>query len=144
MKYYTPNWLNCLIVCPFWAKSRQVLFLKAWEINAIMKRKDSSYVRTLSDQGKLQLLQTSVNILYTEKYICIIHHACTCTTDYFVCNRQAFCSLTSLSSKYSIEIRQSKKGNLFLEKQNTVQYGIRSIACLVSVVGHYCCKLKVK
>ena len=34
---------------------------------------------------------------------------------------------TSLSSKYSIGTRQSKKGNLFLERQNTVQYGIRSI-----------------
>ena len=21
MKYYAPNWFNCLIVCPFWAKS---------------------------------------------------------------------------------------------------------------------------
>ena len=20
-KYYAPNWFNCLIVCPFWAKS---------------------------------------------------------------------------------------------------------------------------
>ena len=36
-------------------------------------------------------------------------------------------SFTSLSSKYSIGTRQSKKGNLFLERQNTVQYGIRSI-----------------
>ena len=34
---------------------------------------------------------------------------------------------TSLSSKYSIVTRQSKKGNLFLERQDTVQYGIRSI-----------------
>ena len=34
---------------------------------------------------------------------------------------------TSLSSKYSIGTRQSKKGNLFLERQNTVQYDIRSI-----------------
>ena len=34
---------------------------------------------------------------------------------------------TSLSSKYSIGTRQSKKGNLFIERQNTVQYGIRSI-----------------
>ena len=34
---------------------------------------------------------------------------------------------TSLSSKYSIGTRQSKKGNLFLERQNTVQYGVRSI-----------------
>ena len=34
---------------------------------------------------------------------------------------------TSLSSKYSLGTRQSKKGNLFLERQTTVQYGIRSI-----------------
>ena len=34
---------------------------------------------------------------------------------------------TGLSSKYSIGTRQSKKGNLFPERQNTVQYGIRSI-----------------
>ena len=34
---------------------------------------------------------------------------------------------TSLSSKHSLGTRQSKKGNLFLERQNTVQYGIRSI-----------------
>ena len=34
---------------------------------------------------------------------------------------------TSLSSKYSIGIRQSKKANLVLERQSTVQYGIRSI-----------------
>ena len=33
----------------------------------------------------------------------------------------------SLSSKHSIGTRQSKTGNLFLERQNTVQYGIRSI-----------------
>ena len=34
---------------------------------------------------------------------------------------------TSLSSKYSIGTRQSKKDNLFMERQDTVQYGIRSI-----------------
>ena len=34
---------------------------------------------------------------------------------------------TGLSSKHSIGTRQSRRGNLFLERQNTVQCGIKSI-----------------
>ena len=51
-KYYAPNWLDCLIVCPFMGKVRQALFQKAWEINAVMKRNDSNCVGILSDQGE--------------------------------------------------------------------------------------------
>ena len=42
---------------------------------------------------------------------------------------------TSLSSKYSIGTHQSKKGNLFLERQNTVQYGIRQFSMQVQNFG---------
>ena len=45
-KHYAPNCLS------FLAKVRQVLFQKAWEINAIMKREDSNCVGVLSDQGE--------------------------------------------------------------------------------------------
>ena len=63
-KHYTPNWFNCLSVCPFWAKSNKYYSEKhQWEINAVMKRKSSNCIGILSDQGKLQLHQTSVNIL---------------------------------------------------------------------------------
>ena len=56
---------NCLIVCHFWAKSGKYYFDKhQWEINAVMKRKSSNCVGILSDQGKLQLHQTSENILW--------------------------------------------------------------------------------
>ena len=51
---------NCLIVCHFWAKSGKYYFDKhQWKINAVMKRKSSNCVGILSDQGKLQLHQTS-------------------------------------------------------------------------------------
>ena len=36
----------------FLGKARQVLFEKAWEINAVMKRKDSNCIGILSDQGE--------------------------------------------------------------------------------------------
>ena len=37
---------------------------KAWETNAVMQRQDSALVLLFLISGKLQLLQTSVNILY--------------------------------------------------------------------------------
>ena len=52
--------LHCLSIM---GKVRQVLF-ENHENNAVMKRKASNCVGILSDQGKLQLLQTSVNILH--------------------------------------------------------------------------------
>ena len=39
------------------------IILKAWEIHVTMKRTDSNCFGILSDQGMLQQLQTSVNIL---------------------------------------------------------------------------------
>ena len=70
-KHYALNWFNCLIVCPFLSKVRQVLFLKAWESNAVMEteRKVVALGFYLT-WGKLQLLQTSVNILYTLQPTC--------------------------------------------------------------------------
>ena len=38
-KHYAPNWFNCLIVCPFWAKSGNYYSKEACEINEVMKRK---------------------------------------------------------------------------------------------------------
>ena len=39
-KHYTPNWFDCLIVCPFWAKSGKYYSEKhLWEINAVMKER---------------------------------------------------------------------------------------------------------
>ena len=56
-KHYTPNWFNCLIVCPFWAKSGKYYSEKhQWEINAVMKRKSSNCIGILSDQKKLSNL----------------------------------------------------------------------------------------
>ena len=37
-----------------------------WEINVVMKRKGIDCVGILADQGELQLLQTSMNILYSQ------------------------------------------------------------------------------
>ena len=52
-KHYAPNWFDCLIVCCFLlGKVKQVLFFKAWEINTVMKRKNSNCVEILSDQGE--------------------------------------------------------------------------------------------
>ena len=62
-KYYTLNWFDCLTVCPFWAKSGKYYSIRVCEVNAVMKRKDSNCVGIFSDQGKLQLHRTSVNIL---------------------------------------------------------------------------------
>ena len=42
---------HCL---PFLGKVRQVLFQKACEINAVMKRKDSNCVGILADQGEAE------------------------------------------------------------------------------------------
>ena len=50
-KHYTPKWFNCLIVCPLW-QSQASIILKACEIYAVMKRKGSSCVGILSDQGE--------------------------------------------------------------------------------------------
>ena len=61
-KHYAPNWLEV----------RQVLFLKAYELNAVMKIKDSNFVGILSGQGKLQLLQTSVSILFDHSSILVL------------------------------------------------------------------------
>ena len=47
VKHYASNCFNCLIVCPFSAKSG-----KHWEINAVMKTKNSNCVGILSDQGE--------------------------------------------------------------------------------------------
>ena len=58
-KHYASNWFNCL---SFLGKVRKV-FWKGWEVNAVMKRKDSNWVGVLSDQGKAATDQTSVNIL---------------------------------------------------------------------------------
>ena len=48
----------------FFGQRQASIILKAWEVNAAIKRKDSNCVGILSDEGKLQLLQTSMNILY--------------------------------------------------------------------------------
>ena len=61
-KRYDPNFLNCLIVCPFWASQASIV-LKSVGSYAVMKGKDSNCVGILSDRGELQLRQTSVNML---------------------------------------------------------------------------------
>ena len=53
-KHYAPNWFNCLIVCPLWAKSDKYYSRKACEIYAVMKRKDSNRVEILSDHGEAE------------------------------------------------------------------------------------------
>ena len=47
--HYAPNWFNCLVVCPLWAKSSKY-YSKVWEINAVMKRQGSNCLGILSDQ----------------------------------------------------------------------------------------------
>ena len=47
-KHYAPNWFNCLnVYISFWGKVSH----EAWEINAVMKRRDINCVGILSDQG---------------------------------------------------------------------------------------------
>ena len=48
-KRYAPNWFNCLTVCPFGVKSGKY-YSKEWEIDAVLKVKDSNCVGILSDQ----------------------------------------------------------------------------------------------
>ena len=55
-KHYAPSWFNCLIVCPFWAKSGKYYSkeFETCEINAVTKRKDGklALVFYLHGQGK--------------------------------------------------------------------------------------------
>ena len=45
-------WIGLIASLPFQGKVSQVLFLKAWEINAVTKRNDSNCAGILSDQGE--------------------------------------------------------------------------------------------
>ena len=64
VKYYALNWFDCLIVCPFWAKSSKYYSKKRGKLMQLSKeRKDSNCIGILSDQGEAATASTSVNIL---------------------------------------------------------------------------------
>ena len=63
-KPYASNWFNCLIVCLFWAKSGKYYSKKHEKLMQLSKERTVIALGFYLIRGKLQLLQTSVNILY--------------------------------------------------------------------------------
>ena len=61
--YYAPNWFNCLILCPFWAKSGKYYPKNRGKLMQLCKERTVIALGLYLIRGKLQLLQTSVNIL---------------------------------------------------------------------------------
>ena len=64
-KHYSLNWFYYLIVCPFWAKSGKYYSKKCGKLMQLLKETTLIALGFNLIRGKLQLLQTSVNILYT-------------------------------------------------------------------------------
>ena len=62
-KYYAPDGFNCFIVRPFWAKSGKYYSKKCGKLIQLWKERTVIALGFYLIRGKLQLLQTSVNIL---------------------------------------------------------------------------------
>ena len=62
--HYAPNWFNCRIVGLFWAKSGKHYSKKRAKLMQLWKERTVIVLGFYLIRGKLQLLQTSVNILY--------------------------------------------------------------------------------
>ena len=61
-RHYALNWFNCLIVCPFRAKSGKYYSRRLGKLMQLGKEMTVIAMGSYLIRGELQLLQTSVNI----------------------------------------------------------------------------------
>ena len=64
-RHYAPNWFNCPIVCPFRAKSGKYYPKKRVKLLQLRKEITIIALRFYLIRGKLRLLQTSLNMLWS-------------------------------------------------------------------------------
>ena len=64
-RHYALNWFNCLIVCPFRAKSGKYYSRKHGKLMELGKEMTVIALGFYLIKGKLRLLQTSVNMLWS-------------------------------------------------------------------------------
>ena len=59
-KHYAPNWFNCPIVCPFWAKSGKYYSKMRGKLQQLRKERTVITLGFYLIRGKLQLLQYTI------------------------------------------------------------------------------------